>query len=164
MGDRSSAFTSSFTQTHLHFATVATSTAEKTTGVRIYNNTLYSNLANAESAYFVRCADHPTYTDADEIYIKNNLWYTPHHPNARKTAYYNQNGACTIAASSNNTDNGQTATTSPNFVATPPVALTDWRPNTGSYAINTGTTVPVLRDFNNASRVGGTYDLGAVLP
>lgn len=164
MGDRSTTYPGSYDYTQLFFARVSTSTPQQTAGVRIYNNTLYSNLAGAETAYFVRFSDSATNPDADDTVIKNNIWYTPFHPNANKTAYYNQNGACTNIVASNNTDNGQTSTTSPNFVATPPVALADWRPNTGSYAIDNGATVPVLRDFNNVTRVGGTYDLGAVLP
>jgi hypothetical protein len=162
-GDRASAYAGPHPYTHLHFASVTTSTAEQTTGVRIYNNTLYSNIGNAETSYFVRFSDSPTYTDADDIQIKNNLWYVPNHPNASRTAYYNQNGACTNIVAQSNTDNVATALVSPNFLVMPPVTLSDWRPNTGSYAIDSGATVPVLRDFNNASRVGGAYDLGAIL-
>lgn len=167
LGDRTTAVSAPYIYTHMCLATVFTSTEQQTLRVGIYNNTLYSNHSNAETTFFVRLLNNANgaFSDADQITIKNNLWYTPFHGNADKTAYYNEGGACgpTITAS-NNTDNWQTSTTSPNFAVHPPVALADWRPNTGSYAINTGATVPVLRDFNNASRYGGTYDLGAVLP
>ena len=162
--DRSTAFTGDYAYTYLNFVSTTTSTADGTVGVRIYNNTLYSNLANAEKAQFVNitapAGGNPV---VDDVTIKNNIWYTPFHPNAEKTAYYNP-GLGTNIVASNNTDNGQTSTTSPNFVATPPVAITDWRPNTGSYAIKTTGTPVLLRDFNNAPRVGGFDHLGAVLP
>lgn len=158
--------TSTDIYTHLHFAGVGTGNAtEPTVGVYIYNNTMYSNMDNAETAYFVRISN-ATSPYPDQTTIKNNIWYVPNHPNANRTVVYNPGSVGTNITTSNNTDvvAGSGALTSPNFVATPPVALTDWRPNTGSYAIDAGATVPVLRDFNNASRYGGTYDLGAVLP
>lgn len=158
-GDRTSAYVATHPYVSVNMVRIATSTPETTTGTRVYNNTLYSNISNPEVATFVRTAG-----VSDDTVIKNNLWYLPNYAGSSKGVITNTGGLATNVVASNNTDNGQTATTSPNFVATPPVALTDWRPNTGSYAINTGTTVPVLRDFNNASRVGGTYDLGAILP
>lgn len=128
-----------------------------TVDVRIYNNTMYSNLANPQTCQFVR-----TFGDMDLIKIKNNIWYLKNRPEDFEYGIiYNGGGLALHVDASNNT---ASHLTSPNFVATPPVVLTDWKPTAGSYAINTGATVPVLRDFNNASRVGGTYDLGAVLP
>lgn len=162
MGDRSSAFAGADgSNVHLHFAGVNTAnTADPTIGVNIYNNTMYSNLSNAGSAYFIRISDGAN-PDPDQINVKNNIWYTPHHPNANRTAVYNQNSAGTNVVTATNTDDVQTALVSPSFAVTPPVALTDWKPS--GYPVDAGTTVPVLRDFNMATR-SGTYDLGAVLP
>lgn len=94
--------------------------------------------------------------------VKNNISYQPYIGAwADKIVYLS--GGATLAAytASNNTVNQNT---NPNFTATPPVTLADWKPNTGSYAISGGTSVPVLRDFNNASRVGAGNHMGAVLP
>ncbi len=166
MGDRATAFNNTHAYVEIAFATVSTSTPDATDGVRIYNNTLYSNNANAEKANFLwtitPSGGNPV---TNNLVVKNNLWYLPNYAGSAKGVLYSP--ASSVGSNvtlSNNTDNGQTAQTSPNFVATPPVLLTDWRPNTGSYAINTGATVPVLRDFNNTSRGGGTYNLGAMLP
>ena len=169
MGDRAGPFSTPYNYVNMHFASIGTSTSDGTAGVRIYNNTMYSNIYNAEAAEFVIISAPGANPQVDDVQIKNNIWYTPNHNPARpdSTRIVLKLGAGAIPTNvtySNNTDNGQTSLISPNFVATPPVLLTDWRPNTGSYAINTGATVPVLRDFNNASRVGGTYDLGAVFP
>ena len=165
--NRGAAFAGHYAYTWGSFAKVTTSTpGQQTTGVRIYNNTMYSNLSNAERFYFVRYID-SVYTDADDITVKNNIYYTPFHPNADRGAFYNQNDACgpTIVVS-NNSDvvAGSSVTPAPGFVAQPPVLLTDWRPNTGSYAIGTGAALPVMRDFNNVTRVGAGNHLGAVLP
>lgn len=167
VGDRTTTSSTPYSSTHVNFVSVTTSTPDTTVGVRIYNNTLYSNLANASKGNFV-IVTVPTGLNItpDEITVKNNLWYLPHHINSEKTAIYRYSGAGTNVVTENNTDSvaGGAAGNTPNFAVVPPVLLADWRPNTGSYAIDTGATVPVLRDFNNASRVGGPYDLGAVLP
>lgn len=245
--DRSSSYSGPDSFTAIQMASVTTSTDDPTIGVRIYNNTLYSNLYNAEVACFVsvtqptsvtatgavgtpgvftstlshymtsgsklRLAGAPpaplaagvdywvtptnltaaTFTisatnggaalaisgagtclvyrgpEVDDLIVKNNLWYLPNHnpANTRIAAVWLSGtpaAAPTNVVTSNNTDNVQNARVSPNFAVQPPALLTDWRPNAGSYAINTGATVPVLRDFNSANRYGGAYDLGAVLP
>jgi hypothetical protein len=169
MGDRSSAFSTPYQYVNMLFASIATSTSEGTAGVRIYNNTMYSNIYNAEAAQFVLISAAGANPEVDSVNIKNNIWYMPNHvsgkPDAAWAALKLALGATpTNVTVSNNTDNGQTSLVSPNFMVIPPVDPADWRPNTGSYAINTGVTVPVLRDFNMASRTGGTYDMGAVLP
>ena len=169
MGDRSSSYTTSYPYVNMHFALISTSTTDGTAGVRIYNNTMYSNIFNAETAEFVLISAPGANPQVDDVQIKNNLWYTPNHnpasPDSTRSVLKLGAGAMpTNVTYSNNTDNGQTSLVPPDFVATPPVLLTDWRPNTGSYAIKTTGTPALLRDFNNASRVGGFDHLGAVLP
>ena len=245
VGDRTTSYDSGYPYTHMAMGSVGASTNDPTVGVRFYNNTLYSNLYNAENASFVNFSRLPTgptasgaigtpgvftatnhylgvgfrvqlkgtppaplatgtfywvtatsftantftlsatdggaalalsgtgtcevsqFVEVDDVSIKNNIWYLPHHnpANPYRTAY-RLNGtpaaAPTNVVADHNTDNNGGSTVSPGFVATPPVALTDWKPS--GYPVNNGATVPVLRDFNNASRVGGTYGLGAVLP
>lgn len=165
VGDRTTTYSGPYINTYMHMVTTTTSTLDQTVGVRVYNNTMYSNLANAEYANFVRVSPPASGKPvADQITVKNNLWYAPFHSVFNRTAVYNHLGTGTTIVASNNTDNVATLSVSPAFLATPPVALADWRPNTGSYATDSGATVPVLRDFNMASRVGGTHDMGAVLP
>lgn len=161
LGDRTSSYLGTYAYNTLNMVTTATSTPEKTVGVRVYNNTLYSNLFNAEVANFVRIN-----SAVDDVIVKNNLWHLPFHNslNGNKTAVYNTGNLGTNVVKSNNTDNVATAVISPDFTATPPVALSDWKPNTGSYAINTGTSVPVYRDFNQSTRIGSAYDMGAMMP
>ena len=171
LGDRISAVTSPYPFYNLHFAIVNSSTEEQTVGVRIYNNTLYSNINNAETAEFVLVTNPGAYPNVDSLNIRNNLWYLPQRhfatpfPASEVVLKLAGTAAPTnVTSNAYNTDTvaGGLAPTSPGFAAHPPVVLSDWRPS--GYPVNTGATVPVLRDFNNASRVGGTYDLGAVLP
>lgn len=165
VGDRSSSTSTPYIYTYMFFVTVFSSTADPTVGVRVYNNSAYSNLANAQVADFVRVNYSSPKQEVDQLTVKNNLWYYPFHGNSDKNAVgLGASAAPTNVVSSNNTDvvAGGGATVSPNFAATPPVALSDWRPTSG-YAVDQGTTVPVIKDFNMVTRTG-TYDLGAVLP
>lgn len=167
-GNRNTAYTAPYPYTGMYFITIgSTTTQERTAGVRVYNNTAYSNLANSETADFAYIfRESPSFADVDDVKIKNNLWYYPHAITTSKAAMrLSLIAAPTNVDVTNNTDSvvGGSANNSPSFVATPPGAPTDWRPTSG-YAINSGVAVPVLRDFNNVSRYGGTYDLGAVLP
>ena len=136
---------------------VGTSSDDPTVGVRIYNNTIYSNLLDGESP-IVWISD----ADTSQVVIKNNLSYKPYTGFFADIPIFTNNGASLSSyTASNNTVNQNT---DPLFTATPPVTLADWKPNTGSYAINAGSAVPVLRDFNNASRYGAGNHMGAVLP
>jgi hypothetical protein len=245
IGDRTASYTSAYGNTFLSFAQINVSTNDPTVNVNVYNNTLYSNMYNAENHtfvyfngigsgvtstwaagtpgvftatnhklyvgfrvrvsgtvppeltvgtyYWVTATNHTANTftlsatnggaaltlsgsgscsvnqfvDVDSVNIKNNIWYNPHHNPANSYKGVSRNigtptAAPTNVTTSNNTDNNGGISTNPSFVATPPVALTDWKPS--GYPVDNGATVPVLRDFNQATRVGGTYDLGAVLP
>lgn len=164
-GDRVTAYDAAYATSNQHFAVLNPRTDDPMTGIRIYNNTLYSNLRNAEAASFVRVLNGGVYGEVDNLKLQNNLWYLPHATTGHKGSLYLGVGAApTHVTNTNNTDSvtGGSPTTSPNFVATPPVLLTDWRVTSG-YAIDKGATVPVLKDFNMATRTG-IYDLGAVLP
>lgn len=171
MGDRAGSFSTPYAYVSMHFANINTSTPEQTSGVRIYNNTLYSNIYNASSATFVAIGyAGGVNPEVDLVKIHNNLWSLPHHNPAapsstRAVLLLAPSAAPTNVTSTHNTDTvaGGGALISPGFVANPPVALTDWRP-TAAWTINSGTTVPVLRDFNNITRVGAGNNLGAVLP
>lgn len=165
-GDRNSAFTGVDTHTYLCFVYVNSSTIDPTVGVRIYNNTLYSNIANAEIANFVYLSQPGIRAPVDTLLIKNNIWYLKGYLNASKGVLYQADAGkpATNVTATPNTDTASVATNTPNFTVTPPVALGDWKITSSSYGYLSGTAVPVLRDFNNASRVGTGNNMGAVLP
>lgn len=166
IGDGVSSVTGPYSYTYVHMVSAGPGTADPTIGIRVYNNTLYTNCASAEILNVAYIAEPTAGTvQIDQVSVKNNILYAPHHSMTfNRVSVYRASGTGTNVVAENNTDEVSTINATPNFVVTPPIALTDWRPNTGSYAINTGATVPVLRDFNNISRYGATYDMGAVLP
>lgn len=175
MGDRTTAYTPTYNYNPtgasgfpasgvgVHMLTINTGgTIEDPVGIRVYNNSLYCNIDAMGECGFVQ----QNGAGASDIQVQNNLWYHPFvtAQNSNRSSFVNVGGATSVTVTNNTNDTTLKDKTSPNWVAIPPVTLTDWRPNTGSYAIDTGTTVPVLLDFNNSTRVGGTYDMGAVLP
>ena len=147
-------FNYTYPYSNLNIAVIQNSTPDPTVNVACYNNTLYSNASNCQSMPFWLIGS----TTAN-ITLKNNLVYAPYQTSLNTMQVYNPDGATGVVVSNSTTNSN----TNPNFTATPPVALTDWKPATGSYAINSGATVPVLQDFFRASRTG-TYSMGAVLP
>ena len=156
LGSTSAEYFGTFSDRGATFCTVGTSTSDPTIGVRIYNNTMYCNMDNSTSPMVWI-----TGATTSQVEIKNNISYQPYLGFWADKIVYVSIGATTAAyTASNNTVNQNT---DPVFVNTPPVALTDWR-TTAAWTIDNGATVPVLRDFNQASRYGTTYDLGAVLP
>ena len=157
LGSTSAAYPGIYGSREAVFCYVGNSTPDPTVGVRIYNNSLYCNIDNG-TAFFVKISDATT----AQVDIKNNLSYQPYIGYWADRIVYVANGATTAAYTATNNTVNQNI--NPNFTATPPVTLADWKPNTGSYAINGGTSVPVLRDFNNVSRVGAGNHMGAVLP
>jgi hypothetical protein len=139
------------------FCYIGNSTPDPTVGVRIYNNSMYCNMDNGTNPMVWISG-----ASTAQVDIKNNISYQPYIGYWADKIVYVANGATTAAyTATNNTVNQNT---NPNFTATPPVTLADWKPNTGSYAINAGATVSVLRDFNLATRMGGANHMGAVLP
>jgi hypothetical protein len=124
--------------------------------VRIYNNTQYSADAVPSGQFvMVDIGD----SRISNITVKNNLAYAP---NALNPLLYTSAGATNVVVSNNST-NAQVKSTSPNFTATPPVLITDWKPQAGSYVINAGALVPVWSDFFGTSRPQNSFfDIGAV--
>lgn len=161
--DRTSAVTNTYAYTTLAIADVTTSTADTTIGVRIYNNTMYSNYASAERAV-VATISQPTGANlaVDTMLTKNNILYLPQHVSGSyRASVYTYPGATTPTnvTTDHNTDEVSTIATPPNFAVFPPVALTDWRPTSG-YPTTAGASGVVLRDFNNVVRTTAT--MGAV--
>lgn len=157
LGTTAAEFVGTFSDRGATFCYVGTSTPDPTVGVRIYNNTMYCNIDNSTGPMVWITGAATT-----GVVVQNNLSYQPYLAYWADKIVYAADGATGASyTASNNTVN---QTTNPNFTATPPVTLADWKPATGSYAINAGATVPVLRDFDMVSRVGSTYDIGAKQP
>lgn len=152
VGDGISPYSTPYIYTSVYMVGMTAGPIEPTSGVRVYNNTLYSNLTNPSSCQFTR-----GFT-ADAVEVKNNVWYLPNRVEDFQYGVFYDGGSNTGLDATNNTTSHLT---NPNFAAMPPVALTDWRPTSG-YAISGGATIPVTRDFNNAART--VASLGAVKP
>lgn len=106
--------------------------------------------------------------EVDKLNIKNNVWYLPFHniANPNDATFYGGSPAAapTNVSATNNTSDSGNATNNPHFAVQPPSQNktgADWRPTTG-YAVSGGATVPVLTDFNMATRT--VASLGAVKP
>ena len=106
--------------------------------------------------------------EVDKLNIKNNVWYLPFHniANPNSATFYGGTPAAapTNVSATNNTSDSGNATNNPHFAVQPPAqdkTGADWRPTTG-YAVSGGATVPVLKDFNQATRTVAA--LGAVSP
>jgi hypothetical protein len=120
----------------------------------IYNNSHFSSKV-AQEFFMVSIGD----ARIENVTITNNLAYAPNaaHPLSVKDA-----GAKNVTVSNNSTDT-QIKTINPFSATTPPVNLTDWIPQTSSYAIDAGVAVPTWYDFRRASRPQGSgYDMGAI--
>lgn len=124
---------------------------------RIYNNTFYkpdSSLSAGFSAMLLA-------TGTSGTLVKNNLAYAP---TATADAYGSGSGPTLIAGSGTYTaSNNSTASNIKNdkpWAATAPTADVDFTPS-GSYAVNGGTDVPVIKDYFNAT-ITGTREIGAI--
>jgi hypothetical protein len=131
--------------------------------IRVYNNTFYGDISGTGSGWSGPEVDvlvRNYASDTTDVIAKNNIVYAPSSTRNAEIVFYNPSGASGFSESNNSTSKS----TSPLLTTMPPAVLADWVPTGPSYAVNTGTPTPALRDFNNATRVGGTYDMGAVLP
>jgi hypothetical protein len=130
------------------------------TNIWIYNNSVY----NADAAEFSMVMVNSGV--GSNIDVRNNAAYAPNstrngaNSNNTPTVLTDLQGAPNVTYSTNSSDSQ--VKTSPLF-ATTPVLATDWKPVTGSYAIDSGTPVPVWSDFFRTSRPpNGIFDIGAV--
>jgi hypothetical protein len=120
--------------------------------VRIYNNTFYN--ADASSNFVAVDLG----SQVTNITMKNNLAYSPGDSSA---VMRSGSGASGLDATNNSADS-DVRTNNPMF-ASPTSAPADFMLNAGSYAIDTGASVPVFSDFFRLSRPQNVgFDLGAV--
>jgi hypothetical protein len=126
-------------------------------GVWVYNNTAY--VANAVSRFSFFAGN---FSNATNVMLKNNLSYAP-----LATNIFTVWGSCLtgVCEQSNNStitpSGGQIKNTNP-FTALSPLVPVDFTPAPTSYAIGTGTPVPVFSDFFKNPRSPSSMDMGAV--
>jgi len=130
---------------HRAFAVSGAGTASPASSdVRIYNNTIYSSASNQFQAAVIDAG-------VTGVIFKNNIFYAP---NINGTVDFTN-----ATASNNSTD----TRTNAYFTAVPPTSPPDFKITTGSYAIGTGTTVPVWSNFFLVPQTAiSSRDLGAV--
>jgi len=121
------------------------------TRVHIYNNTMYrSNAVNTFVGVEIEA-------QASNTKVKNNLAYNPAGSGTRQMILGSGSGL----DQANNSLDSQIQLTDPLFVG-PTTSPAGFVPNLGSYAINSGASVPVFSDFFRLSRPqGGVIDRGA---
>ncbi len=128
--------------------------------VRIYNNTVFkSDIGNGSGYEFsVVKLD----TNAANVTVQNNLAYGVGITSSWTAYMVNGIGGGGLVQSNNSTP-AQMKNTFPGWVSATPAVPVEFRLTAGSYANNTGTSVPVWSDFFRTSRPqSGVYDLGAV--
>lgn len=119
----------------------------------IYNNTAYRG--NSGSEFSVVKID----TTSTNVTVQNNLAYAPF---STSTMMVKGTGGGSLVQSNNSTDT-QIKSTFPGWVSAAPAVPADFGLTAGSYANNTGTSVPVWSDFFRTSRPqNGVIDIGAV--
>ena len=125
-----------------------------------YNNSYYTDYALGNNVNFLQLNTASTTVD-----VENNLVYAPNSTSGQTSLIFGTPKTGSIVA--NNSTTVQMKTVSPSYSVMPPVNPSDFKPGAGSYAIGTGTSVPVWTDFfgsprGAASAVGAAYDMGAV--
>ena len=122
--------------------------------VKIFNNTFYSSTSNIHNEYSVVILDG---TDTN-ITVVNNLAYGPLFTNPVMIHGTGSSGLI----QSNNSTNTQIKNTAPGWAYATPLIPSEYKLTAGSYAIGTGTAVPVFSDFFLNSRTSN--DLGVAAP
>jgi hypothetical protein len=139
----------------------ATNHEPPASNVRVYNNTQYSP-DHVPGNQFIMVDIEDAYASTarvNNITIKNNLAYAP--VATSPLLYMNPKNAPSVTVSNNST-NSQITSTNPLFTATPSTTISNWMITAGSYAINSGATVPVWSDFfGNVRPKNGVIDIGA---
>ncbi len=137
--------------------------------VRVYNNTIYkygtNQTGNGGHTVFLLTALN-SWNTCTNIVIKNNLAYAPN-----TTQNFNQaqsyptmvetSGSGTFSYTfdvPSNSTNTQLKNTKP-WAAATPATYADYAPN--GYGLNTGVSVPVIKDFFNTT-ITGTREMGAI--
>ncbi len=133
--------------------------------INIYNNTVYTTDVGPIWGGWDIANYQATLTSSCHSDIKNNIGYFPNAYTPKPLINY---GGCVITGGSGtygNSSDTQMKSTSPGWVNATPAVPADFGLTAGSYANNTGTSVPVWSDFFRIDRpqsgVSG-IDMGAV--
>jgi len=133
--------------------------------VNVYNNTIYNSTANnGNLAPFNVIAYFGPLDGSCHSEVKNNLAYSPNTFNAAPKLIQINSGSPVITGAAGTFGNSSDSQikTSPAFASATPTNPADYAIGTGSYAHNTGVSLPVLSDFFRTDR-SKANDSGAVL-
>jgi hypothetical protein len=124
--------------------------------IRFYNNSAFSvdTGTNFRFLNVTSTTGLPT-----NVSMVNNLAYAPTNGGGLMSS------SITVSQITNTTDSpagGQLRNTSPLLTTQPPLVPAHWKPLAGSYAIGSGTSIPVWSDFFRTTQPA-TRDLGAVI-
>jgi hypothetical protein len=142
--------------------------APEVTGTRIYNNTIWkrakSSGANGFTGIYFGANAAPSAAVTD-VEIHNNICYAPLDTvsgtqNFPYPMMFEQGGAGSFSYLAYNNSNDSQVKNNKPWAATTPAAYVDYTPS-GSYAVNGGISVPVVKDFFNAT-ITGTREIGAI--
>jgi hypothetical protein len=126
----------------------------------VYHNTFYKPNIAVQNGFSPLAMFESTVSG---VVFQNNLAYSPADTldgsggGSAPTMYYAANGA-SVTSASGNSSNAQLKSTQPWASATP-VNPVDYTPN--GYGVNGGVSVPVRKDFFNAT-ITGTREIGAI--
>lgn len=130
------------------------SPAQPPDNIWIYNNSAYRG--NSGSEFSVVKID----TTSTNVTVQNNLAYAP--LSTSTILMVNGTGGGGLVQSNNST-NTQIKNTFPGWVSATPAVPADFGLTAGSYANNTGASVPVWSDFFRSNRPqSGVIDMGAI--
>jgi PKD repeat protein len=127
--------------------------------INIYNNTIYSSVANNGNLSAFRSITYYSLDTSCHSEVKNNLVYSPNTYNLAPVLIYST-AACVItgtAGTSGNSSDSQIKNTSPSFASATPSNPADFIIGTGSYAHNTGVALPIFSDFFRRDTLTGGF-------
>lgn len=125
-------------------------------GIRVYNNTCFSNSAGGGAMVVVRLDNTNT-----NVTLSNNLGFAPNLTGSSVLLF--DAGSTGVTGGSGTFGNASDPlTTSPLFVNAGGASISDYAVTGASFAIGGGVAVPVFTDtFRNNRPLGGTFDIGA---
>lgn len=134
--------------------------------INIYNNTVYNSFANNGNLFsFIAFNYDNTLNATCHSNVENNLAYSPNTTGLAPALLANTGGCIVTGANGTlgNSSDAQIKNTSPGFTSATPANPIDFSLGAGSYARDTGVTIPVFSDFFRTARPqGAAIDKGAV--
>ena len=145
---------------------ISTVSAPRPDLINIYNNTIYNSATHNGNLSAYRATTHGGVLNPGcRSSVQNNLAYSPNTFNLAPVLL--SGSSCVItgsAGTSGNSSDSQIRNTAPSFAIATPSNPADFIIGTGSYAHNTGVTLPVFSDFfRRDTLTGGLSSSGATI-